>query len=250
MATFTFSGQQFDSSRPSEVGSYLDQHKDQLAQFTGFLVGKPNGVSAPELEALHELARSRMEEDPSGDYGSIAQAANSLGSDQIPRLDTVLKTIDEAEAIDANAKYIAACGADGPTAVVRVAGSKPSSGFVNEPASAVRAKAQAILGVWALADDPNKKLMFFTDGFGTDPCLAARLTGIQDFGAQLAGIGGGDTKSKNVDLRSEITTLYGEYTGEETESAFRTWLADNHGDIEGHDDFESVWSEIKTAFFS
>jgi hypothetical protein len=251
MTTFDFVGQAMDTDNMNEIESYLDGNRDRLAEFVQFLATNSPGLSTSDLQVLDNMAQSRMVTAPSGDYASILNAANALGPTQLPRLDTVVKTIREAELIDTNADYIAACGTDGANAVLRVTGSKPSTGFVSEPATAVREKAQALLAVWQLCDDPNKKLLLFTDGFGNDPCLAARLNGIQNFAAVLSGIPPealADPVPANEDLRKEVSRLYGVYTGPDTAAAFREWLLTNHPNVFNDPQFATVWPTIAMAY--
>jgi hypothetical protein len=156
----------------------------------------------------------------------------------------VVNTIEEAKKIDINADYIAAWADRGQEAVLKVAGSKPSTGFINEPASAIREKAKVVLSVWDACDDANKKLMYFMEGFGSMPCLAARLTGLQEFGAKLIlGTSLPTTRVPNDQLAAQLNNLYGicPEPDDKTPESFLAWLNTNHQDVVNHADFDGVW---------
>jgi hypothetical protein len=92
----------------------------------------------------------------------------------------------------------------------------------------------------------------FNKGFGSDPCIAARLNGIQEFAAILSGIPEealSEQKLQNAGLLKTINDLYNQdYKAPEdddTADSFHSWLETNHAGLLDDPEFATVWPHVK-----
>lgn len=172
---------------------------------------------------------------------------------------TAWRTVRAAALIDANAAQIAAAGGQAREAVLRLTGDMPSDGFRNESEDTVRTRASVLPAVWRALTTDSDRVAFLENGFGRDPCLAARLNGVAEYRAGQEGISEAALSGArySIALGKKILTLaYAFFEDDDDDDddyepdwgAFRTYLKANHGGIADDPDFAPSFDAARLGF--
>lgn len=230
----------------------------RLASMIAFLFANGPGIDGRELIRMIELAYAGAGNliparvtTIGGQYGAILTRLEEL-ADGVGSVDRVRRTITAAALIDANAARIAAFRGHARYAVLQAVGEQPSTGFDNESAGAIQERARVLLAAWAGLSTQHAQLDFFNKGFGTDPCIAARLNGIAEYQARALGISEEALSGAryNGELGNRILGLAYEFLDpdEPDWAAFLEFLETDHTEIFTHPDFHATYPVAKSAY--
>jgi len=191
-APFEFDGKSLDVDDMDGFVSYVKNHadEDKIRRLLAGLAGDELALPADQRQRLTIAAldaRHPINEQLPDRYAAILSALEAMKV-SVPKYGSMRETIVAAGLIDRNAERIALCPTKARDEILKITRQQPSSGFVNESATAIRSRCVVLTVLWSSLNDAEDKLAFFNTGFGNDPCIAARLNGITEYAAKAAGI--------------------------------------------------------------
>lgn len=266
---FQFAARDLDSSDVEDFRLYVtgirNAHPARLVELQSYLTTNQGQIPSGELDVLIRIVKVAIAEGTGGGSVSLRDVRWDIPSvyhQMVAGLDEVREAVGAkyrgireaiiaAGLIEVNATLISAGGGNARKVVLEITGAKPTSGFDNESANSIRQRAEVLKVAWQAADTEIGRLQLFMEGFGNDPCLAARLNGVTEYVAKSIGIDESALSDGkwNAQLGNQIADLAFTFKGNGAMdwNAFQNWLQTNHPNLTGHPDFPATWPQVKLA---
>ena len=266
---FEFAARDLDSRDVEDFRLYVtgirSAHPARLVELQSYLATNADQIPSGELDVLIRIVKVAIAEGTGNGSVSLKDVRWDIPSvyqEMVAGLDEVKEEVGAkyrgvreaiiaAGLIEVNATLISASGGNAQQVVLEITGAKPSSGFVNESANAIKQRAEVLKVAWQAADTKPARIRLFKQGFGSDPCLAARLNGVTEYVAKSSGIDESALSDAkwNAPLGKQILDLAYAFQGDDDMDwdAFRDWLQLHHPNLTGHTDFPATWPQVKLA---